>query len=331
MIRRNKHAFELPFSWIFAIIAGVIILLLAIYTASRFIDTGTYATQSEAGKQLAILLNPVVNGITSAYATKVDLKRETRLNLGCYTENSKSYFGRQVISFAEESGLGKKWKESGANISIYNKFIFSDKIEQGKTIYIFSKPFYTGFRVDDLIFLSMKNYCFVGAPENIKNEVIFLGLKNVNISSTLDLCSKNSAKVCFDFDGELCNVSVYGTCEDFDCENQYDSGYITRNGKQVNYFGNLIYAAIFSSPENYECNINRLGKKIGELAAIYKDKADILRVKGCDSAINVYLDQLISSADKLNSQKLGELFNNFKIMDEQNCEANCKIYTPESC
>ena len=326
-----KRSFELPFSWLFAIIAGVIILLLAIYATSRLISVGTYATQSEAGKQIAILLNPVVNGITSAYATKIDLKRETRLTFGCYTENSKSYFGKQVISFAEESGLGKKWQESGANISIYNKFIFSDKLEQGKKIYIFSKPFYTGFRVDDLIFLSMENYCFVAAPEKIKNEVIGLNMKNINISSSLESCQKNSAKVCFDFQEDACNVSVYGTCGDFDCEDQYEAGYVIKNGKQMNYFKSLIYAAIFSSPENYECNINRLGKKIGELAAIYKDKADMVRLKGCDSVIGVYLDQLISSSDKLNSAKLENVYNKAKLMDEQNCDANCKIYTAENC
>jgi group I intron endonuclease len=46
-------------------------------------------------------------------------------------------------------------------------------MEEGKNMYIFVKPFYMGFKVDDLIILTTKNYCFSdnGIPARIKDEI----------------------------------------------------------------------------------------------------------------------------------------------------------------
>ena len=225
----GKKGFDLPFSWIFSIIAGMVILLLAVYATTQFINISTKIKESEAGKQITILLNPVVNGLSTGYATKIELGKETRISIGCEANSFNNLFGKQEIGFSEQSGLIKKWHNAGENISVYNKYVFSDNVEQGKTIYLFSKPFYAGFRVDDLIFLNMKSYCFVSAPEYIEEEVRNLDLKNINVTSEIGKCSRNSIKVCFCFTGTECNVSVEGTCNDIDCKNEYETGRITKN------------------------------------------------------------------------------------------------------
>lgn len=331
---KNKKGFEMSFGVMFAIIAGAIILFISIYAATRFIiPTGQYFEYSEAAKQISNSLNPVVNGITSALSTSINFKKETRIYIGCYETSSKSpYFGKQTISFSEESGLVKKWSKPGAEISRYNKYIFSENISQGKTLFIFSKPFYTGYRVDDLVFLSMDNYCFVSAPEIVKEEIISLSIQNINITDKVDDCKKSSTKVCFGFSTGECNISVVGDCDTDYCKNEYDKGYVKKEGKQLNYYGSLLYAAIFSSPEIYDCNIKRLGKKIAELGKVYKDKIDLIEPKECNSVIGNDLDLIISSAEKINSsaQLLG-LFEEAKSMNEKNCDAECKVYPESDC
>ena len=330
----SKRSFELSFGMLFAIIAGAIIIFIAIYATTRFVRIEKYAAYSEAAKAIANLMNPVVSGITSAYATKIDFKKETRVYVNCSTESVFSpYFGRQIIAFSEESGIFKRWSEPGAEIARYNKYIFADSTEQGKKLYIFSKPFYLGFKVDDLIMLSMKDYCFVGAPGFVQEEIEDIGLENVNISGSIEKCKHDSVKVCFGFSTTDCNVSVYGECSEEYCKTEYDTGRIVKNGKTVYYVGSLIYAGIFSSPEIYECNVKRLGKKTAELGSVYIDKIDIVKQKECNTVIEPFLEQIIVSSKNIkSSSNLININYQAKLMDEQNCnQMLCKIYSSEEC
>ena len=330
---KTKKAFDLPFSWLFAIIAGAFIILIAIYVTIQFVRTSQQTQYSEAALEISNYLNPVVNGITSAYATKINFRKETRLYFGCAaTSQASPYFGKQTISFSEESGLIKKWNEPGAEISRYNKYVFADNIEQGKTLYLFSKPFFTGFRVDDLVFMGFNKYCFVSAPIIIEEEVENLALGNINVSNQLSLCGKDTRKVCFGFSDLACNISVFANCNDQNCESEYDTGYVLKNGKSLYYFKSLIYAAIFSSPEIYSCNIARLGKKIAELAEVYKGKIEIVKMKNCNSVISSQLETISTMAKNLDSSsKLLNTYQEAKTMDEIVCDEECKIYEPEKC
>lgn len=327
---RNKNSFDIPFSWIFAIIAGTVILLIAIYATTQFIGTTSYIKDSEAGKQFTILLSPISNGISSAQATRIDLNKETRIYVSCDASSYGNYFfGKQMIAFSEESGFMKKWGKPGANISLTNKYVFANRIEQGKTIYIFSKPFNTGFRVDDLIFMSTENYCFVAPPSFIQTEISDLNskLKNINLSANIQDCQKSSFKVCFGFDTNGCNASVYGSCSSIQCGSEYDYGYTLRDNKRIDYFDSLIYASIFSSTDNYECNIKRLGNKISELSSVYRDKIGIVSQKGCSSTISGYLENIMSASRNLTSTRLMNIYENAVMMDEENGKSNCEIYS----
>ncbi len=328
---KSKRSFEMSFGMLFAIIAGAVIIFLAIYATTRFIGTTKYTQYSEAAVALSNLMNPIVNGITSAYATSIGFRKETRVYLNCSTLTGKSpYFGAETLSFSEESGLISKWSEPGSEISRYNKYVFSNSVEQGKNLHIFAVPFYIGYRVDDLIMISMSNYCFVSAPGFIQKTVTNLGIENINLSETLTACPRSSVKVCFGFGSELtgCNISVDGNCNDIFCQSQYDSGTVAKQGGSIIYSGGLIYAAIFSSPEIYKCNIERLGKKAAELGQIYKEKSDVVKLQECHTLIGPYLDSIISMSGNLTMSKLANLNYQAKLMDEQNCQSNCPIYAP---
>lgn len=331
----DKRGIEIPFSWLFAMVAGAVIIIIALMATSKIVNQGQQTTYSETAQQLGNLLNPVVNGLgSSAYGKKIDLLKQTRIYSYCYETSDKSpLFGRQTLAIAEESGYYKKWNNVGINVSRYNKFIFSKNIEEGKRLYIFAKPFYSGFRVDDIILLTAEKYCFAGAPADMEESISALKLGNINFTTTVDLCPRAATTtVCFgSTTSAKCNISVIGDCMDDSCEGElgaYERGYVMKNGKSMPYFGNLIYAAIASSPEIYSCNLNRLGSKISELAKVYKDKIDIVKIKGCDSLLEPYLDQLISTSSRIktNPSSIYEIRLIGKQMDDENTRAICKLY-----
>ena len=98
------------------------------------------------------------------------------------------------------------------------------------------------------------------------------------------------------------------------------------------YYDNLLYAVIFSSPEIYECNIKRLSSKIAELAQIYTEKIEVVSIKDCNSILGPALQDLKSIANSINySQKILEVYEKSKFLDETACSEDCKIYNPESC
>lgn len=323
----SKKGFEMSFGMIFSIIAGAVILFLAIYATTKLVTTSQYTLYSESAQNIGNLLNPIVNDISVATRSpEINFKKETQIYLYCYAKDYLSpVFGRETISFSEKSGFFGGWSTPGANISRYNKYIFGQNMQQGKTIYLFSKPFYLGYKVDDLVFLTLNNYCFVAPPQYIKEEVESVALKNVNISSQITQCSKNSIKVCFGFTAEGCNMTVYPNGA------QYETGRVVKSGRTMEYAGSLIYAAIFSSPDIYECNIKRLGAKTVELAQIYKEKITIVKTKECSTQIENNLNTMIMLSNNLTSNKLKNLYDEAKTMDDKNCRAECKIYPSESC
>jgi len=333
---KSKHSFELPFSMIFAIIAGAVILFLAVYGATKFINTSQKTAYSESAKSLLNFLNPMVNSITSEMSIPIGFLRETRLYLSCSTKSEKSpIFGKQTLGFSEQSGFLKRWPNPGENISRYNKYIFSKNIEQGKRVYLSSKPFYIGYRVDDLIFINADKYCFVTPPSQIEKEIKFMQSENLNATSRIDQCSADSIKVCFGNSMSLssCNISVIGDCNDNYCGayTNYETGVVLKEGKQMNYFGNLLYAAIFSSPEIYECNLFRLGKKTVELGKVYLEEIDTLNANNCNSVIDTEISNIIDIASNLTSAKIKDIRYQAKLMDIKNCASNCPVYAAESC
>lgn len=331
---KDKKAFEMSFSWMFSLIVGAVIIILAIYSAVRVANNSSRTLNSESAKTLLNILNPVYNSISSGYSTKIDFTRETRVYLGCSEKSERSQtFGKQTIGFSEASGILNKWPYPGENVSRYNKYIYSENMIQTKRIYVFSKPFYTGFRVDDLIMLLSGDYCFISSPETILEELSSLGLNNINFTNRLDNCKKGAKKVCFGTQSGSCDIVVIGNCET-GCGDlgEYETGKISRNSSELYYFGNLLYPAIFSSPEIYDCNIKRLGKKAAELSKVYYDKLDIVKEKDCNSVIGPYLQQISLISSNLTQLKLSSLYDTSRLMDSEECSnTQCRIYFSERC
>lgn len=287
----KKRGIEVSFAWIFAIIVGVIILFLAIYGVTRTIRLGEYKISAETEKEIGVLLNPLEIGFETGKVTAFSLPVETRIYNVCKKEGT---FGKQIIKISGKS-FGK-WPEPAEGTSFKNKYIFSENIIEGKKFYIFSKPFEFPFKIADLIFLipESKKYCFVYAPVEIENELLNLNQEN--------LLSKNNENECLDDSIKVCFSSVYSD----NCQIIVGSDYVEKDGERVAFEGEtLMYAAVFSDKDVYECQLKRLMKRLEELALLYNDKALFVSEK-CPSDLNLlelseYAAGFDSSLDDLDS------------------------------
>lgn len=284
----NKRGdLNISFGWLFAIIVGAVILFLAIYGATKVIKTGQQEGQAVSAKELGILLNPLETGFESAISTPLSLRVETRILNRCDTSGN---FGKQGIQTSEFNF--NRWSLPGVESNFENKYIFSNKIVEGKKFYIFSKPFEFPFKVSDLIYLTSENekYCFDDSPEDIEEEILQLNQANLAPDCTN---KPDYTKVCFK-SATNCDINV-----------NYNVKYVQKGQEKI-YFEEdaLMYAAIFSSQEIYSCQVERLMKRTKQLAEIYSEKELIVSQKNCNSDLSGDLNLLISSLENAKDYKI---------------------------
>jgi len=309
----KKAVFGMSFNWIFALIAGGFILFIAIYGASKFIQTSETTLYTETASKITSLLDPLETGLASGKATEILFRKESRFEFTC-SEKLFPPFGKQTVSFSEQS-FGKEFGSQSDRVDIKDKYIFTDNKLIGKNLIIFSKPFFLTFKVADLTIIFSDEYCFYNSPEEIYEDLEGLNIEKIifmNSSGKNQAC--NGVKVCFDTK-ESCDIKV-----------SYSQNYLIKEGKKLYYTDNLIYAAIFSSPEIYECNLKRLKNKFNELVKIYLTKIEIVERKGCTSNIG---DKLASMNSTLDSSK--EIILLSKQAEEidlinKGAKSGCKLY-----
>jgi len=305
---RQKKAIALSFNWIFAIIVGAIILFLAIYGTTKFIQTSQRTLYTETAARLISVLDPYETGLASGKtAPPIHFNKLTRTYYECDGFSNRP-FGIQKISFQEQT-LGDKFGETGGQVSVKTKYIFAENMLEGNDLYVFSKPFFMAFKVADLIMISSEKYCFYKAPGDIENEVMALGAKNIVIADSLGNCT-DMKTVCWQ--GVECDIKVTPTR-------------VVKGNKELYYFDDLVYAAIFSSPETYECNLKRLKNKFNELSLVYENKIDVIQKYGCGTGIKLKLDSLRnqeidSSGEFIGLQDSVQALNSANLDSRPGCE-----------
>ena len=267
---------QFNFVWIFALVAGGTILALAIYGATQAGDTIRMGSDTEIAKSISIITDPLQAGFADGSFGKILFKQETRINNICFDEG----FGKNDISVSTRSNIGEEWNPAGIATPIRSKYIFSSEASSGKDYYVFSKPFDFPYEVSDLIFLSSDHYCFLNAPEEIGDEILGLNVPNIEI----DNCTSDEAvRVCFG-GGSDCDVLVYGSCMS-GCDSVFDEGTVVKDQSDMKYVGNLMYGAIFSDADIYDCNVKRLMYRAGKIADVFGSKADLMDSRGCGTGL----------------------------------------------
>ena len=303
----NKKGLEMQFAWIFAMIVGAIILVLTMISVLKVTETQNTAIDAATAKEIGVLLNPLETGFESARTTSLVLPKETRIYNNCATDGE---FGKQTLRLSQKSF--NKWSETDVNVGFENKYIFSDSVAEGRKFLIFSKPFEFPYKVSDLIFLtsSEKKYCFQNAPSDISDELSNLGQENI----FLENCPEDSTIVCFS-----------GNC---DIKVNFELQSVEKNSKKVFFDDNtLMYAAIFSSPELYECQFKRLMQRDSALASLYSNKAGIVSANGCNTNLGQDLEILSSKLDSIEkSENLNLIIEDVKDISDKNEISRCKLW-----
>jgi hypothetical protein len=303
---KEKKGLEMSFGWLFAIVVGAVILFLAIFIVTKLINTNQTEQDVKTSKEIGVLLDPLETGFESSSSTKLKMPSETRIYAKCEEYGN---FGKQLIQVSQKNF--KKWTKTDLDVGFENKYIFAEQAPEGKEFYVFSKAFEFPFKIADLIYLTSTKtkYCFSNTPNEIKQELNNTGQMNFIFQN----CEQNDVKVCF-LPGNNCNITIYS-----------QGGYVEKSGTRLYFEGNaLMYAAVFSDPEIYECQLNRLMKRLSELATIYQGKAIFISDK-CNSDLN--LEGLIASAKALsNSQSLGSVSSIVYEIKDKNDNSICRLW-----
>ena len=268
---------DISFAWLFGIIAGATIIIISVFAATKIIHLGQQQVGAGSQAQLGTLLNPLQTGFQSGEISSLLFPAETRIYNQC---NTGGNFGEDIISVSQQSL--NQWPVPTSGTAFQDKYLFSQNITQGKSFYLFSKPFNFPFKVADLIYMtsSEQNYCFVNPPQNVNDELSNLNEGNIILSTGMANCTKNSITVCFD-GSPGCNLSV-----------DYSGGTVTNSNGTVMTFPNdaLMYGAIFSNPGVYECQVQRLMERGMQLNSLYQSKINMFTAAGCNNMQNLGQD-----------------------------------------
>lgn len=304
---RSKSG-QFDFVWIFALIVGAMILVLAVYGAMKFGDSTRYQSDSEIAKTLSVITDPLQAGFADGSFGTILFKQESRIHNDCSTIS----FGTNRISVQTRSGIGNEWNPPGVSTSIHNKYIFSSEINSGKTFYVFSKSFEFPYKFADLIFLTSDNYCFVNAPDYVDDEINKMNMPNIK----LDPCeNENVVRVCFDSGTSDCDVKVTGA--------NSGVGTVKKNGTTMEFVDNLMYAAIFSDKLIYDCNVERLAFRGSKIAQCFVEKTEFMNPRGCNTNMK---SDLISFSFGLDAGDLISLKSEAEEMGRKNDRELCGIW-----
>ena len=307
----NKKGFlQISFAWLFAIIVGAFILFLAIFASTSIVQTEQTSTDAQTAKEIGILLNPLETGFETGKTNSIIIPSETRIFNRC---NNDGFFGRQIIKVSQKT-FGE-WTDTGVDVGFSNKYIFSENFVEGKKFFLFSKPFEFPFKVTDLIYLTSaeKKYCFLDPPEQIEDEISSLNQENLLLNN----CDVNSVRVCFNSNSN-CDITV-----------NYGSRYVDKNNERMFFYtDSLMYSAIFSEKEIYECQLKRVMQRAEQLSLLYVDKAEFISREECNTNLN---QELLELNNLENNFRSSENFNNniINLVDKiktRNKIAECKLW-----
>ena len=308
---KNKSGFlQISFAWLFALIVGAVILFLAIYASTKIAHTQQTALDAKTAKEIGVLLDPLETGFETGKTTSMQLATDTRIYNRC---NNNGNFGEQIIKVSQKSF--NKWSDTGVDVSFSNKYILSDNYVEGKNFFIFSKPFDFPFKTSDVIYLtsSNTNYCFINSPKDIETEISNLNEANLFTEN----CPADSVNVCFESSSN-CDIIV-----------NKDLGYVEKDNQKIYFYSDaLMYGAIFSSKDVYDCQVKRLMQRGEELSSLYQNKADILAKEGCKSDLNQDLLELQNRQNTFSSPKDFDLSlsNLLKNIQAKNEIAECRLW-----
>lgn len=302
----------MSFSWIFALIVGAAILFGAIYMISQISKTSEMSQSATSASELGAIFDSLQSTQESAKTAEIKFPLNSSIRNRC---DLAGEFGTQKLSV--EQYIKGEWTRSNLDITYKNKYIFSKEITYGETFLIFTKQLNYPYKVANLIYLTSLDdkYCFKNPPRDVRSEIKDLSLYGKNI--ILDDCTDETTNVCFRTNTEDCDVFV-----------QYNQGYLVKEENRT-YFENdaMLYGAIFSDIDVYECQMARLMKRANILSKIYYDKAVSL-IDVCEPSTIGELNQLMKLTEEYNNTKDDLMSIDYLVgtMESKNKYSRCRLW-----
>jgi hypothetical protein len=304
-------------------VAGLAFLIMAIYAASSFKDIKTYESNPEIAKQISVFIDPLQAGFATSSKGEIDFNQEVKLRNVCDDNN---YFGSNRLSIAT-MGKNEEYSDYGSTITVNDKYIFSNDIIIDNSVYTLSKTFSYPYEVSDFIILipSSQEYCLEDVPEDISDNLDLLGIDNLYFSN----CSNDENMVQICTSPQNCDIIITGYCTSFECTSKYNFGTVKKGSDTYYYTNDLIYSAIFSDIDNYNCNTRRLINRNSLLAEMYLDKINLLNSRGCT---NYLAEDLLIWKNYMSSLSSDDIVNMLDYyqksidLNNQNSDSGCKLW-----
>lgn len=314
---QNKKGIEMSFGWIFALIVGMAILFLSIYGVSKLIDTERQVVDTTSAQKLGSVLFPVSTGLEDSYKPEpIVFPGDTRIEVAC---NLQGPLGENSLKVSRRSGIGEPWQNSGIPAVSKDSYVFSEKNLESKEFYSLIKPIAMPFKIGDAVVVWDKQYCFVAPPGTVEDEITALGLDSskIEVVDSENICPRESKVVCFSGRKNSCDVTV-------DITNKR----VSKDSGDVYYEDSLLFGAIISDPEIYECQIERIGKRAERLSSIYHGKSVSISTKsnGCSSIMQNNLKFYGEVSKDLSSNELGRLIETGNELERLNRNAICQLW-----
>lgn len=312
----NKKGIEMSFNWLFSILVGATFIFLAIYASKSFIGSERQVLDTQAAQQLESLLNPLETSIeTFAKPREIIFPAESRIIVGC----QEGEYSSSTLQVQISSDLGKEWQNNGYENNLYSKYLFASKENQGKKFASIVLPFNLPYKIGQLTILWSEPKCLVNPTDEIK-QAFGNTTYNILVRENAASCPAKSQRICFGSSDTICDVTV-------DTANRR----VRKENKNLFYEGNLIYAAMFSDPEIYECNLRRLNQKRSYLANLMAAKSQLIEttsLSGCSKALQSSLISYSNVAYN-SSRNLGYVFDEAKKLEKQNDPLLCELWKEE--
>lgn len=279
------------FNWIFAVVAGGIILLFFLFVIGQM--------KQSADAELAI---EVLNNF-DAILTGSEVMSNT-LNTIESTE---------MLTFdisCDEDGFSElTLDKSHARVDLTKRFVFTPYQIQGKSIFAYSMPLEKPFLIGNALLLSTKNVLFLffnptsndhlrdlskTFPQNISLEISPLMKDSYSSFDKIIIVSDQAPlrlnenyeeygeRMLKDMDVNWIQVNMngHGDVEKayFYSKSSKDKSFYLEEPKSVDILRNsfLVYLAFSKSPDFYTCNLHKINQKLQIISKIYFNKAKAL-------------------------------------------------------
>ena len=315
---KNRKGVDFTFSWIFAIIAGAVIIGAAVYITTQLIDSNDTQRDTLVAGEVANLLNPIQTNLEDNRYSVIDFAADTRIYNECSTQG---VFGVQRLSTASKTR--NQWSDESIKKSVYDKYLFSKSIEEtlNKKMHVMVNPLNAPFKIGDIISIYSGNYCFINPSSGVEDIITDLSLDGkqdigINITTNVNNCPSKFTTVCFDRIG--CDVNV-----------NTQSKVVTKDRESMYYEGDsLMLAAIFSDYEIYECQLKRMMKRASELGVVYSKKAVYLDGSGCSNNLVSDLQSFVLATNISSSRDFSrQLMSIADDLERRNSNlGNCKVF-----